>query len=530
MPKEIGVVCGESSITTLQFSVDPNSIPKFGEFVVTKNRSNDIILCVINNITNANTLAKEISFNSLSEAFKKYAKVLIERGDVLIAEAKILGVIKEYNGKIKIEPNRTPVKPGEFVYLAEDNILKKIFSGKTPRHIEIGTLLTRESIPVTLDLHNLTTRHFAILAVTGAGKSNTVAVITQEIVNKIGGTVIIVDPHGEYQNLSFEGNSNKIKIIPTKIRPENLSPAELASLLKIPEQAILQSYFLEIAYETVKHENPDICGINFIKALYNKIVNWIDAKGNIEYYDALGTKRRRKIDSRDLNSLIRIQDQIVTLLRRYASILSEIDILTEIREGYANILNLSGLEEEQMIAIVAYMLRKILTTRIKYKSGSLEEKKFIEKVYPALTKPILIIIEEAHIFAPKDSRNEASFWISKIAREGRKFGVGLGVVSQRPKKLDEDVLSQCNTKIILRLLEPTDQRYVQQASEQLSEDLLKDIAALGVGEAIIVGSAVKLPVAVKIKKFKGEYGGEDLNICEEWSMKKESKFDIEDII
>ncbi len=529
MHKGIGIVCGESSISTLQFSVDPNSIPKFGEFVVTKNRDGEWILCVVSDMINTNPLADEVSFNSLSKAFKRYAKTFMERGDVLIAKAKILGIIEEKNGKIDVKPNRVPVKPGEFVYLAEDDTLRKIFS-KEAKHVEIGTLLTRESIPVTLDLHNLATRHFAILAVTGAGKSNTVAVITQEIVNKIGGTVIIVDPHGEYQNLSFNGKGNKVKVIPTKIRPENLSPAELASLLKIPEQAILQSYFLEIVYETIKHENPDVCGVDFIKAIYNKIVSWIDAKGSIEYYDALGTKRRRKIDSRDLNSLIRVQDQIITLLRRYASILSEIDILSEIKEGYANILSLSGLEEEQMIAIVAYMLRKILTTRIKYKSGSSEEKRFIEKMYPALTKPVLIIIEEAHIFTPRDSKNEASFWISKIAREGRKFGVGLGVVSQRPKKLDGDVLSQCNTKIILRLLEPTDQRYVQQASEQLSEDLLKDIAALGVGEAIIVGSAIKLPVAVRIKKFEGEYGGEDLNIYEEWSMKREPKFDIEDIV
>jgi DNA helicase HerA-like ATPase len=93
-------------------------------------------------------------------------------------------------------------------------------------------------------------------------------------------------------------------------------------------------------------------------------------------------------------------------------------------------------------------------------------------------------------------------------------------VSQRPKKLDDDILSQTNTKIILKLVEPNDQRYVQQASEQISEDLLSDIASLGVGEAVIVGYAITIPAMVKIysfeRDFKGHYGGGDIDIVEEW--------------
>ncbi|MEM0332741.1 MAG: ATP-binding protein, partial [Archaeoglobaceae archaeon] len=91
-----------------------------------------------------------------------------------------------------------------------------------------------------------------------------------------------------------------------------------------------------------------------------------------------------------------------------------------------------------------------------------------------------------------------------------------------------DILSQCNTKIVLKILEPSDQRYVQQASEHLSEDLLADIASLGVGEAVIVGPAVKMPVAVKIRKFNGKYGGGDMEVLDEW-MEKSEDFNLEDL-
>jgi len=154
--------------------------------------------------------------------------------------------------------------------------------------------------------------------------------------------------------------------------------------------------------------------------------------------------------------------------------------------------------------------------------------------FPALTKPILVIVEEAHIFAPREHKTQAAHWLGKIAREGRKFGIGLGIVSQRPKKLDDDILSQTNTKIILRLVEPHDQRYVQQASEQISEDLLSDIASLGIGEAVIVGFAIPLPAMVKIYSFKedfnGYYGGGDIDIVKEWGeIEEESEINLEDL-
>jgi DNA helicase HerA-like ATPase len=165
--------------------------------------------------------------------------------------------------------------------------------------------------------------------------------------------------------------------------------------------------------------------------------------------------------------------------------------------------------------------------------GELEKlMRSIERDYPALAEPILVIVEEAHIFAPQGENDDSVRILSRIAREGRKFGVGLGIVSQRPNKLNEDVLSQTNTKIILKIVNPKDQDYVLKASEQLSSDLLRDIASLGKGEAVIVGQAVSLPALVKIHNFKeigGDYGGEDIGVVSRWRERLEREIKRKEI-
>jgi DNA helicase HerA-like ATPase len=142
-------------------------------------------------------------------------------------------------------------------------------------------------------------------------------------------------------------------------------------------------------------------------------------------------------------------------------------------------------------------------------------------------KPIFIIFEEAHLIVPQNRNTKSKLYISRIAREGRKFGVGICLVSQRPKTLDQESLSQCNNLIISKLIEPSDQSHVQHASENLSEDLLKQLPGLNVGEAVIIGPALKIPAIVKINKFNGKYGGEDLPIVDIWKNRTNNNNDEE---
>lgn len=128
--------------------------------------------------------------------------------------------------------------------------------------------------------------------------------------------------------------------------------------------------------------------------------------------------------------------------------------------------------------------------------------------------PVFIIIEEAHKFIPREGSTFSSSIVKKISAEGRKFGVFLILITQRPSKIHPDSLSQCNSQIVMKLTNPQDQRAVAESSERMSQDLLDDLPGLNPGEAIIVGDITKAPVMVKIRRRKTREGGADINVIE----------------
>jgi hypothetical protein len=129
---------------------------------------------------------------------------------------------------------------------------------------------------------------------------------------------------------------------------------------------------------------------------------------------------------------------------------------------------------------------------------------FEARVRNDLKLPVLLLLEEAHNFAPAQSMTPAERrainTTKQIAQEGRKFGVGLILISQRPSRLDETTLSQCNSYIIMRMVNPADQKFVRNVVETLAEDEAKLLPDLDVGEAILSGQLINFPVLVRIKK------------------------------
>ena len=190
------------------------------------------------------------------------------------------------------------------------------------------------------------------------------------------------------------------------------------------------------------------------------------------------------------------------------------DFLTQIKPGMANVLDLGQVDENMAEVLVAHVLRRSLRSRKQYVRHNDND---------ALPYPLFFVVEEAHILAPQNRSSNSKYWITRIAREGRKFGLGLCLVSQSPKSVDAETLSQANNMIILRLVEPKDQRHVQTASESLSEDLVKQLPSLNIGEALVLGLMTKVPTLVKINEFKGRQRGGDLNIIEQWQTKKEDE-------
>ncbi|WP_048058182.1 DNA double-strand break repair helicase HerA [Pyrococcus yayanosii] len=531
----VGIVRGEASFSSFEFSVSPEAKLSFGEFVVTKNRNGEWVIGTVRKIENMNWLLSggKSNYNSLLLDIHEYGDS-IGVNEEIRATVRILGKLS-FGSSVEVLPNRVPIPNGEFVYLASDEVLEEMYR-PTGGSMEVGTLLMRDSVKISLDVDELVSRHFAVLAVTGAGKSNAIAVMVAGIVEGLGGTVVVLDPHGDYVRLRLPKTGDElVNVIDARITPELLDSDELAEILGVRRDAQIQRTFLERAWDTVRQGNQNIGGRELLVKLREKLNEWVENGGG-EYWDPFEGRYKKieNLDSNTKNTILKVVMRISRFLRNYGHLLTSEDLLAKIEAGKVNVIDLAPLEEEQMKVVVSRFLRRLFEARVDYESALkreesgkvdeelLREKRRIEGMYPALTEPVLVIVEEAHIFAPQGEESDVARILGRIAREGRKFGVGLGIVSQRPNRLNEDVLSQTNTKIILRIVNPKDQEYVLRASEQLSKDLLDDIAGLGRGEAVIVGQAVKLPALVKIYDFKklgGNYGGGDIGVVERWKKR-----------
>ena len=180
-----------------------------------------------------------------------------------------------------------------------------------------------------------------------------------------------------------------------------------------------------------------------------------------------------------------------------------------LKPGQVSVLDLSGLNDASQDYIVSWVLEEVFQLRY---AGE----------FPW---PVFVVIEEAHRFVPSKSqerRTMSSTIVRTIASEGRKFGVFLIVVTQRPSRIDADVLSQCNSQVILRITNPHDQRAVAEASERLGGELMEDLPGLNVGEAIIIGELTRVPVIVKVRKRMTREGGADIDLVSELRRAREA--------
>ncbi len=485
--------------------------------------------------------------------YVKYAKVkLLADLDVLLEEGRV-------------EPPREAPPPGTKVYVAPDKVLEKVFSrDNDPRYVRIGRLAAHPNVPFYVNVNQIISRHLAILAVTGAGKSNTVTVLARRIVEK-NGVIVIFDMHGEYSRIMDEDKVNKIPAYLNPVKLDIRSFVRLLNLKDAPKQELyirnlLKAWNVLYSGNYYKNAGDMLDAISeMIEDLLNKsklpiIKNVGVVKRAVE--EQLAQSQEGSIPTRPLSFLSTVYNglrmgkysfcdddkckramsmldttpdrnttlpslliKLEDMKDRYESIFKydEPDIVDKIEKGKLNVIDLSTVDEDAADVIVSTFLMKILQKRKQYVQTNGEE---------GFKYPLLVVLEEAHILAPRDRMTSTKRWAARIAREGRKFGVGIVLVSQRPKGLDQDTLSQANNMIILRLVEPTDQKHVQMSSESLSEDLLKQLPSLATGEAIVIGPMAPLPALVKIDKAEGKRIGADIDAVKEW---EEEEVEVEDV-
>ncbi len=140
-----------------------------------------------------------------------------------------------------------------------------------------------------------------------------------------------------------------------------------------------------------------------------------------------------------------------------------------------------------------------------------------------LDYPVFIVLEEGHKFATANSESWSKKILKTILSEGRKFGIGVCVVSQRPGKLDSDVLSQCMSQIIMKIKNPVDQKNIRDSIESVSEDLINELPGLTKGQALISGEAINTPVLINIRKRLTTHGGQSHDAIKAWTEYKLNK-------
>ena len=487
----VGICVGETSLTEVTFISD--KMPQVGEYV-TIEYDGKKVLGMIENLVRGND-ALNIDINDF-KAIRQISKIGAE-DNYIRGKVKILG---DVNDNLKLP--RTPVLPGTEIKLADAEILKEIFKVTNP--IKLGALVNQSDVEVNVEANPILSRHLAILAMTGAGKSNTVAVLIDQLLG-YSVPVFIFDMHGEYKDAEFpNGNVNVIK---PKINPQYMTFYEIKKLVNIPSNGYIQERHFRRAFKKAKEMLSD--GVahtnNFLQIIYDIL----EADSQVEGSDKQIVDVMNKIDDS--------MDRYSNLFDQYTG-----NILTSIKKAHANVLDLSQVDESVASVLVSHILRNSLQ-RSKNAAHSGNKKELLDN-------SIFFILEEAHILAPNKRDSDSKRWIQRVAREGRKFGLGLCLVSQSPKTVDHDALSQMNNMIILRLVEPEDQRHVQSASESLSQDLINQLPSLNVGEAIVLGLMTRVPTLVKIDKFKGRRHGDDMDIVSHFiNSQKNDEKEIDDL-
>lgn len=484
----VGTIVGETTPLAFKFLIS-GEVGR-GTYIKVKADGKDWILAQIDDVKRSNTAYSLSQLNG--SAAKDYAAK-----ELMIAEARVIGVVS--NGKLHLPTS--PSRPGDPVFVADEKLIKSTL-GLSKGEMYIG-MLRGYDIRVELDANTLVQKHCSVLAKTGSGKSYTAAVILEELLDK-NVALLVIDPHGEYASMKEPnkvGDFGKYKIKPKGYDVTIYTPAEMSVNPRADRPFRFNSLNLgarEVA-KMIPHESTS----GQIGLLYEAI-------------SALSAET-------DVYTLEDIIDQVVKSTSKVKwNLVGQLESLLEIglfsgtatpiddllRPGRASVIDMTGVVPEIQAMIVSRLLAEIFEARKRRQIS-----------------PGMVVIEEAHNYIPeRGSGNAASTDIIRtIAAEGRKFGLGLMVISQRPARVDKNVISQCNTQIIMRVTNPNDLKALSKGLEGMTSELEEEIKRLPPGVAMLVSNEIERPITVNIRPRKSRHGGVSTTIVSKEQSKTRAK-------
>jgi DNA helicase HerA-like ATPase len=341
----------------------------------------------------------------------------------------------------------------------------------------------------------MVSKHVSILAKTGGGKSYMTGVLVEELLKHEGVTVMIIDPHGEYTSLRDPGQ-----------------PSAYAEKFGIHPRGYADQ-ICEFSPDTKTNKNAKPLRFTLANLEARDILSMTNVKNVRQALPALKKvlemikANKPSFSMKDIIRTLEAQEdaQNASLIQEL-TYLDEINIFAErgtkleelIKKGNMTVLNLRGTPPE----IAGLIVNRVLT--------SLFEMRKINAI-----PPMLVVTEEAHNYCPQQGTTACSKIMRTIASEGRKFGLGLVIITQRAAKVDKNVLSQCGTQIILKITNPLDLKAVTSSVEGLTSGTTEDIQQLPMGVAIVCGGGVQVPLFIRIRPRETRHGGESVKIIED---------------
>lgn len=458
---------------------------------------------------------------------------------------------------------------GDSIHLVTISDLDIIYGGYDDNNsIDVGNISISESLSAKIDLNKLITRHSCILGSTGSGKSNAVGVLLESIARRefLNSRILIIDPHGEYNSI-FKNNSLVLRIHANRFLNESelyipfwaLPFNELLSIFggslndinreyirsKIVEAKINTALVsnMQIEKEFITADSPIPFSIkklwfdldDFERQTFNRsrepdtkmslIVNGdveklisneyppasagggspflnFQAKGILGFLDNMRVKMK---DSR-YNFMFEPGEYTPNIEGETIRGLEDLLLQWIGNKGKITILDFSDIPSEIMVATAGSLLNIAYDALFWGQNLPIGGKQ----------QPLLIVLEEAHNYLKAGEKSISSRTVQKISKEGRKYGVGLLLVTQRPSELDETVLSQCGTIIALRMNNSKDRAHVKSAIQDELQTMIDLLPSLRTGEAIISGEGVKIPSRVQFFKLSNAPKGEDPNVSDCW--------------
>ncbi|MEM8952230.1 MAG: ATP-binding protein [Pseudomonadota bacterium] len=422
-------------------------------------------------------------------------------GEAWLAELELIGESDLDGGPFRHGVSSFPTL-GDAVWSANEADLSQIYGQPSSTAITLGTLHNEQAGAMYVEPDLLLGRHFAILGTTGCGKSCALTLIIRALLEKHEDAhIVLLDPHNEYQEAFGDHaellgperlrlpywvlNSDEIDMV---VFGAGHATEDRSIIAEILHELIAEAKLL---YQGDRPTGQPVTVNTPVPYRLSDIIRLIDdVMGKVDKPSSLVPYKWLKSRFNTLTSDPRFSFMFggITVSDNFADILSQ--ILRIPGDGRPiSIVDLSSVPSEVINAVVSVILR--IT--------------FDFSLWSRGAQPILLVCEEAHRYAPLDDSlgfEPTKNALARIAKEGRKYGLSLCLVSQRPSELAPSVLSQCNTSFVFRITSLRDQQIVQGTVADSASGLLDFLPLLRNGEAVVIGDAVAMPMRIRFDRLQ----------------------------